>query len=434
MLSGISLAFFGVSFHLLGGQPSVPPSVPLVAWQDAKVFDVPTEADPVVEQFISDYLNRLAQFGFKPEQQGVWIQTQWAQLGQNNENIPISAASLTKIATSLATLEKWGINHRFETKVYTTGTLLNGVLEGDLIIEGSEDPLFVWEEAIALGNALHQLGIKSISGDVIIVNDFYMNFKTDPQVTGQWLLFALNESQWTPLIEQAYQNLPLSTPRPKITVEGTIQLQSSVPPTAQLRLRHQSLTTAELLKQMNIYSNNAMAEMLAQSVGGASVVAQTAAKAANLDPQAIQLINGSGLGVENRISPYATCQMLMAIADKLATNPITVADIFPVAGRDLQGTMQWRDIPDGVAVKTGTLAQVSALAGVIPTKERGLVCFSLINAGNDIVQFRAEQDRFLQRLAQHWQIQPEVTLNSPANSAFLGDPKRNLLVSSAVTP
>ena len=54
-------------------------------------------------------------------------------------------------------------------------------------------------------------------------------------------------------------------------------------------------------------------------------------------------------------------------------------DFFPVAGRDRTGTMVDRNIPYGITVKTGTLWEVSALAGMIPTAERGPIWFAIIN-------------------------------------------------------
>jgi D-alanyl-D-alanine carboxypeptidase/D-alanyl-D-alanine-endopeptidase (penicillin-binding protein 4) len=56
------------------------------------------------------------------------------------------------------------------------------------------------------------------------------------------------------------------------------------------------MTLAKILKQMNIYSNNNMAEMLAEFMGSALVVSQLAAKSAAVPPEEIQLIKGSGLG------------------------------------------------------------------------------------------------------------------------------------------
>jgi D-alanyl-D-alanine carboxypeptidase/D-alanyl-D-alanine-endopeptidase (penicillin-binding protein 4) len=175
---------------------------------------------------------------------------------------------------------------------------------------------------------------------------------------------------------------------------------------------------------MNIYSNNEIAEMLAQSVGGAQVVAQVAAAAAKVPQAEIQLLNGSGLALENRISPRAATAMLMAIEDKYQSQSLGVKDLFPTSGRDKVGTMIHRSIPIGTTIKTGTLNTVSALAGVIPTRDRGQVWFAIINHGNDVSQFRQQQDLFLQRLSQHWQLstlQPPVTTSV---SPYLGDPSR----------
>ncbi|CCQ53064.1 D-alanyl-D-alanine carboxypeptidase [Crocosphaera watsonii] len=416
--------------NLLGKTPPPIEVVPVVAWQEAKVFDVPTQSDPVVESIIADYLQRLSSLGFSSNRQAIWLQSDWAYLGDHQAKTPLSAASLTKIATSLAALETWGTGHRFETEFLKVGTVENGVLKGDLIVKGSGDPLFVREEAIAVGNKLNELGIKQVSGNLIIVDNFAMNFKSDRQKSGQLLQLAFNSSRWTPLIKKQYQTLPPNTPKPQITIQGTVKVENNVPETAQRLLKHQSLTMAELLKQMNIYSNNVMSEMIADSVGGAAVVSEVAAKAAKVDSHEIQLINGSGLGVENRISPRASVGMLIAMEEKLQDNPLNVADLFPMGGRDKTGTVQWRNLPDGVAVKTGTLAQVSALAGVIPTKERGPVWFAIINHGPNIDRFRVEQDRFLQRLANHWNLTPVVSPVKATQPVKLGDPKRNIQTES----
>lgn len=426
MLEGLSIGLLSFFLQFLGHQPTQLEAMPLIDWQDQAIFALPTQSDPTVDKIVADYLQKLSRQGINPNQQGVWIQSQWAQLADHRSSTPISAASLTKIATTLATLETWGPHHRFETRLYSTGPIQKGVLQGDLIIEGSGDPLFVWEEAIALGNALNQLGITQVKGNLMITGDFSMNFQSDPQVAGTLLKQGLNSRLWSSGVEQQYLNLPQKPGRPQVAIAGDVQVIPTVPSPAQLLLRHQSLTVLELLKQMNIYSNNAMAEMLAKSVGGADKVVQIVTRVAQIPPGEIQLINGSGLGVENRISPQAVCDLLMAIERKYAPQSIHVTDLFPVAGLDKKGTLHWRNIPEGVAIKTGTLAQVSALAGVIPTQERGLVWFSLQNSGSgNIDKFRSEQDQLLQRLAQHWHITP-TDLNSSLKEVFLGDPSRNL--------
>jgi serine-type D-Ala-D-Ala carboxypeptidase/endopeptidase (penicillin-binding protein 4) len=425
MLETIGFALGSLLMDVFGQKPTLPEIAAIISWQEAKVFDVPTQSDPTVEAIVENYLKNLAAQGYPREHQGIWFQSEWAELARHQDLLPASAASLTKIATTIAALETWSLDRRFETRIYHTGTINNGVVEGDLIVQGDDDPLFVWEEAIALGNALNKLGIRQVKGNLIVAGKFYMNFKSDPQASGELLKLGLDSRRWTSLIQKQYQSMPPGTPRPQVAIAGSIRVRDSLPEGTQLLVRHQSLTLAQLLKKMNVYSNNVMSEMIGDAVGGAAVVSQIAAKFAGVSPNEIQLINTSGLGVENRISPRAACRMLMALEDKLQSQSLSVADLFPVGGRDRNGTMQWRGIPSGIAVKTGTLAQVSALAGVIPTKERGLVWFAIINHGGNIEKLRAEQDRLLQRLSQHWNVIP-ATANSVTNNAFFGDPSRNL--------
>ena len=136
------------------------------------------------------------------------------------------------------------------------------------------------------------------------------------------------------------------------------------------------------------------------------LVQQQAAIAAAVPQAEIQLVNGSGLGVENRISPRAACAMFVAIQRELLPHHLSVADLFPVAGRDHRGTLETRRLPIATVIKTGTLRDVSALAGVMPTRDRGLVWFTIINRGTDVEGFRAGQDRLLQRLLQQLQVAP----------------------------
>ncbi|YAI82254.1 MAG: D-alanyl-D-alanine carboxypeptidase [cyanobacterium endosymbiont of Rhopalodia sterrenbergii] len=422
-LFGLAIANLLINVLRFNPEPLQP--IMVAAWQQAKIFDVPTAPDPIVEKIVADYLQNITALGCSLDRQGVWIQSDWAYLGQNQSNIPLSAASLTKIATSIAALETWETDHRFETLIYKAGSLKDGVLTGDLVIQGNGDPLFVSEEAITLGNHLNKLGIRQVIGNLIIVDNFSMNFKSDPKTSGELLKVGLDKSRWPRIIEQKYQTFLPNTPRPQVAIMGKVQVQSNLPEGSQLLILHQSLTLAELLKQMNLYSNNVMAESLAQSVGGAKIVAQKAARAANVPLEEIQLINGSGLGLENRISPQASVAMLIGIQKKLKGNPLNVTDIFPMAGRDTTGTVKLRNLPDGVAVKTGTLAQVSALAGVISTKERGQVWFSIINHGYNIDRFRVEQDRLLQRLADHLQL--TNVSSTQQTKPYLGNPQRNKL-------
>ena len=388
------------------------------------------DSNPSGATLVQQYLKRLEGLGMSTENQGVWIQSGPVLMANHQGTVPLPAASLTKIATSLAALKTWGPDHQFETLISATGPIKDGVLQGDLIITGSGDPFLVWEEAIALGNSLNQLGIKRVSGNLVITGNFAMNYKSNPSVAGQLLKQGLDAQMWSSVAAAQYLNLPYGTPRPRVVISGSVQAVTLPVPKQILLLRHHSLPLAQIIKEMNIYSNNEMAQMLAQSLGGAQSVQQLSAITAGVPQSEIQLVNGSGLGVANRISPRAVCAMFVAIQRELLPHQLSVADLFPVAGRDRRGTLETRHIPTATVIKTGTLSDVSALAGVMPTRDRGLVWFTIMNRGADVEGFRAGQDQLLQRLVQQLRVAPAlptVLIPHPvsSNSGQLGAIDRN---------
>ena len=405
-------------------QPDLQP-LEVLAWEQSALFNLPQfDRDGLSSNIANNYLQNLTQQGFNRDRQGLWVQSGWDVSTNNLGETPLPAASLTKIATTLAALSKWNAKHQFPTNIYITGKIENGVVTGDLIIQGNGDPLFVWEEAIALGNELNRLGIKKIQGNILVTDKFYMNYESQSLVAGELFKEAINKNLWISTITQQYLQMPVGTKQPEVAVTGEVKAIPRIPRNARLLIRHRSLPLAEILRQMNIYSNNKMAQMLADSIGGADTVAKTSAKIANFPIAEIKLINGSGLGEGNRISPRAVCQMLMAI-DRLLPDNYSTADLFPTAGRDIVGTLQGRGLPRGTTIKTGTLDNVSALAGVIPTSDRGNVYFSIINYGRPVQYLRREQDSLINELAQSWQIIPSELNLPPEERWYLGNPQRN---------
>jgi serine-type D-Ala-D-Ala carboxypeptidase/endopeptidase (penicillin-binding protein 4) len=378
-------------------------------------WTLPAPPDLEIATTIDRYLQQLEAQGKPSTDQGVWLQSGVQTLADRAGTTPRSAASITKIATSLVALKTWKSDRQFETLISARGWVENGVVQGDLVVTGGSDPLFVWKEAIAMGNALDRMGIRRVTGDLIVEGPFAMNFESDPQKAGQLLKEAIDSEQWSPPAQAEYEELPPGTPKPGVKIEGTVKQNQAAdnrsslfrrtPETVPL-LRHQSLPLAQLLKEMNVHSNNEMAQMLADALGGAAVVAETAAREAAVPPEEIQLINGSGLGEENRISPRAACAMFVAIQRHLLPLGLNIGDVFPVMGRDI-GTLEDRQMPQASAVKTGTLWNVSALVGVLPTRDQGLVWFAIVNGGGDYTDnFRAAQDTLLQTLQQQWGGKP----------------------------
>ncbi|ARV61939.1 D-alanyl-D-alanine carboxypeptidase [Nostocales cyanobacterium HT-58-2] len=411
------LALFGsglISIWLEMAGVNVKPidALDILAWQGSPGLVFAADPNPAGATTVLEYLKGLQTLKLvaanQTQSQGIWIQSGPILMANHQGTIPLPAASLTKIATSLVALNNFGPDHQFQTLVSATGPLHNGVLHGDLVITGGGDPLFVSEEAIAIGNSLNKMGIKRVEGNLVITGNFAMNFQRNPVLAGQVLKQALHSATWSRGIAFQHSLMPKGTPKPQIVIAGRVKLEAQANPQQTLLLRHHSLPLKQIIKEMNVFSNNEMAQMLADAVGGAQVVQSTAARLARVPQSEIQLINGSGLGQENRISPRAVCAMFMAIQQQALSYQLSLADLFPVSGFDHRGTLHSRHLPPATIMKTGTLRDVSALAGVVPTRDRGLVWFAIINRGTNIGAFRTGQDQLLQRLVQQLQVAPGI--------------------------
>lgn len=392
-------------------------------------------ADPAAETILNDYVASLSGLGFSTSQQSVAVDVGRYPVARHQDSHRLPAASLTKVATTLAALETYDVDHQFETFVGWRGTIVNGTLQGDLIVKGAYDPLFVWEEGIALGNTLQQLGIQRVTGSLLVIDQFVMNFNTDPLESGELLKQAMNSAAWGWEIDKQYTTLPPGTPKPTLQIQGPVKVASSAPTIEQASgwlVRHKSLPLAVILKAMNIYSNNVMAEMVANLAGGPAKVVQIAEQI-GVKPGEISLINGSGLGEDNQLSARAVIVLMQAIQTRLQTRNLNFADLFPVSGTDI-GTLIDRTIPANASVKTGSLAVVSALAGAFPTEEKGIVWFAIINYGDGLETLRSQQDRLLSALEQQWGKANPVPKEIKATLQFnqgpyrLGDPKRNEII------
>ncbi len=423
MLSLVSSGVLALWLEATGILP--PPSEVSVPLLEAPPLVLSLEANAEAEALIDRYLTSLEAQGMSPQRQGIWLQAGAEELASHQATLPRSAASITKVATTLVALDTWDWQQQTVTEISATGPIVNGVLEGHLIITGGGDLLWVWEEAIALAVTLQELGIERVAGDLILEDQPWFNFRQEAERVGEGFRLSFDSRRWTPRIERAHEGMAAGTPRPQLEIRGEVRRLGEPEteetdgenggvervteplPSRVLLVRHHSLPLLSWLKVMNVHSNNVIADHLAEELGGGARVAQRAAQLAAVPEAEIQLINGSGLGQENRVSPRASVALLGAIHRRLARRGLTVADLFPVFGQD-GGTMEDREMPKGATVKTGTLWNVSALVGAVPTRDRGLVWFALLNGGDAYtLPFRRQQDEFLQQIQEQWGQGPQ---------------------------
>jgi len=116
---------------------------------------------------IDDTLDELA---LDPSQVSIFLQRadQQVPLLRFNVRTPRAPASVEKLITTMAALDLLGRGYRWPTEVYTTGTLDNGLLNGNLIIKGYGDPILSNAAYSDLLRALREKGITGIAGDLII--------------------------------------------------------------------------------------------------------------------------------------------------------------------------------------------------------------------------------------------------------------------------
>lgn len=83
-------------------------------------------------------------------------------------NTAMNPASVMKLVTTYAGLELLGPSFTWNTPVYVDGTIAGGVLQGNLVIQGKGDPKLVLERLWLLLRRVQGLGIKTITGDILL--------------------------------------------------------------------------------------------------------------------------------------------------------------------------------------------------------------------------------------------------------------------------
>lgn len=82
-------------------------------------------------------------------------------------------ASSIKAPTAIMALNVLGANHRFSTRLYMTGSVRGGVLDGDVILVGGGDPELFTDDFSSLVAALKARGISRVAGRFIYDNSLF---------------------------------------------------------------------------------------------------------------------------------------------------------------------------------------------------------------------------------------------------------------------
>ena len=180
------------------------------------------------------------------------------------------------------------------------------------------------------------------------------------------------------------------------------------PAVAPLLTSWSSPQMADLVARMNVPSDNFIAETLIKAMGmtfsssgtttaGASIVRSTAATLG----ARTYAVDGSGLSRSNRTSPRAVVSLLTAMEEGELFEPYIAS--LPVAGRTgtLYDRMRRTAARDACRAKTGTLSNVSGLAGYCETRDGGRVAFAFLMNGVYPTGARRLQDTMTAALARY---------------------------------
>ncbi|HUR99481.1 MAG TPA: D-alanyl-D-alanine carboxypeptidase [Pyrinomonadaceae bacterium] len=343
-----------------------------------------------------------------PGHSGVLVETlEGNVVVESMSNFTFNPASNVKVATSYAVLKTFGPDYRFPTSVWTDGSYdqATQTIHGNLYVSG-RDPIFGFEHAVGLAAELNRMGIRTVAGDLVVTDNFAMNYSTSPQRSSQALFTTLDAAKrpaaasrgWTNFLINSGKTNP-STGLPSVVFTGSVYVQP-MPSNAKLLFTHESTPMREIVKVMMCYSNNFVAERLGDMVGGPYAVARLVQQNAGVQPYEFSLATASGLGI-NRVTPAAMMKLLRVLRSDLGRYKMTFADIMPVAGLD-RGTLENRfdtDFASGSVIgKTGTLGQTdggaSALTGEINTRN-GKLLFVIFNQRGNVSRFRSFQNSYV---------------------------------------
>lgn len=97
-----------------------------------------------------------------------------------NEEQPRNPASVAKLLTTLVALDTLGPSYRWRTEVYLQGDVVDGKLDGNLLLKGYGDPFLVTERVWQMLRQIRQSGIKHIGGDLLLDDSYFSVDASDP--------------------------------------------------------------------------------------------------------------------------------------------------------------------------------------------------------------------------------------------------------------
>ena len=97
-----------------------------------------------------------------------------------NPDVPRAPASTIKVLTTYAALSRLGPAFHWTTRAWTSAAVVDGTLEGDLVIEGGGDPAMSAERWWRFAQELRNRGLRRIDGNIVLDRSIYEAQDADP--------------------------------------------------------------------------------------------------------------------------------------------------------------------------------------------------------------------------------------------------------------
>ncbi len=375
-------------------------------------------------------------------------------------------ASTQKLWTVGAGLSELGPDFRWRTTLWAKGRIENGVLHGNLILEGGGDPTLGTGEGPgmqSLANALSKLRVREVRGNLVAL-DTMVGRGADAWPQG-WTILSSRDGYGSPIFglnwnQNRLGDRALPEPRPEalkalrkallsktISVTGTDTTVKARGDTIGPRKEWTKIGTVpsasldEVSRVCLRESVNSFAEgiFLALGIGKGKMSVRDAGRKRlqewvfrqGFEPWKMVLDDGCGL---SRYDMVTARQMAKLMSRDLHGEP--GARLVDFMARGGEGTLRrrFKELPDPsvVVAKTGTLDGVTNLVGVMARPGKDTLAFAFLCSGftGSPKPVRKFQDRLLAQLA-GVALKPMVPADT-ADSVAQRDPPKKVLADSAI--
>lgn len=305
-----------------------------------------------------------------------------------NADTPLVPASINKVVTIATTLAKTGLDYRYKTKVYLGGKVSDGVLDGNLIIEGGGDPTLGTKQAPqdadligAILKALAKKKVHIITGNIVIDSSIFPG----PSTPAGWHSGDLAHSYGTGChgFNWQHNSSGKSAVKDPQSVFKT-QLKSALNfagielngDTIDRGKRGKPIVTlesepiSEIMRYCMKESDNLYAEAFLRTIALQEGKEGTPDQGVDIEKKywtrkgspiaGVKFDDGSGLSRSNRM----TARFMADVLTKMSSNA-DFASFMPLAG--IEGTLKnfLKDTPlqDYIALKTGSMNGIQCYAG-----------------------------------------------------------------------